>query len=140
MPEKDYSHRSVEEKLGIKPGCAVLVADGAGLVSNALRAGIEAAAGRSGAEDDEPLDVAVVSVQAGDDFVEVLERWRGRLEPAGGVWLLTPKRKQPGYVDQNELIAAGPAAGLVDNKVCSVSETVSAMRFVIPKAARPGRR
>ena len=44
---------------------------------------------------------------------------------------------QPGYVDQNDLIAAGGPAGLVDNKVCSVSDTVSAMRFVIRRVDRP---
>ena len=33
-------------------------------------------------------------------------------------------------------MAAGKAAGLVDNKVARVSDTLSALRFVIPKAAR----
>nr|MBA2451381.1 DUF3052 family protein [Chloroflexota bacterium] len=69
--------------------------------------------------------------------VALLETWKPRLQPNGGIWLLTPKRGQPGYVDQRELIAAGLAAGLVDNKVCSVSDTTSAMRFVIRKADRP---
>ncbi len=71
------------------------------------------------------------------DVVALLQHWRSRLEPAGGIWLLTPKRGQPGYVDQRDLIAAGLAAELVDNKVCSVSDTTSAMRFVIRKRDRP---
>jgi hypothetical protein len=39
-------------------------------------------------------------------------------------------------VDLRELIGAGPAAGLVDNKSCSVSDTTSGMRFVIRLADR----
>ena len=30
-----------------------------------------------------------------------------RIDPAGGIWLLTPKRGQTGYIDQTELITAG---------------------------------
>jgi len=70
------------------------------------------------------------------DVVRVLSTWRARIDPAGGIWLLTPKRGQPGYVDQRELILAGPSAGLVDNKICSVDDTTSAMRFVIRRADR----
>jgi ligand-binding sensor domain-containing protein len=55
----------------------------------------------------------------------------------GGIWLLSPKRGLPGYVNQSELIAAGLEAGLVDNKSCSVSETTSGLRFVIRRADRP---
>jgi hypothetical protein len=35
-----------------------------------------------------------------------------------------------------DLMAAGKASGLVDNKVARVSERLSALRLVIPKAAR----
>ena len=50
--------------------------------------------------------------------------------------MLTPKRGQVGYIDQRELILAGPAARVVDNKTCSVSETLSGIRFVIRKKDR----
>ena len=72
-----------------------------------------------------------------DDTVEVLKKWCEQLAPSGGIWLLTAKRGQPGYVDQRELITAGQQAGVVDNKVCSVSPTLSAIRFVIRKKDRP---
>src|SRR5437764_98260 len=55
---------------------------------------------------------------------------------ASGIWLLTPKRGQPGYLDQRDLILAGPTAGVVDNKTCSVSDTTSGIRFVIRKIDR----
>jgi hypothetical protein len=50
--------------------------------------------------------------------------------------VLTPKRGLPGYVNTADLIPLGAAAGLVDNKVCSVSERVSGMRFVIRRVDR----
>ena len=80
--------------------------------------------------------MVLVGADASTEVESVLSRWRQRIHPAGGIWLLTPKRGQPGYVDQRELIQAGPAAGVVDNKICSVSDTISAIRFVIRKIDR----
>jgi len=40
------------------------------------------------------------------------------------------------YLNQSDLIPLGLAAGLVDNKICSVSDTESAMRFVIRRKDR----
>ena len=136
MTEKDYSHRDVVDKLGIKPGDALALAGENGYLDAALRARILDRIGRPLAEDGEPLDIALVEVDDRTDAVGTLARWRERLRPAGGIWLLTRKRSRPGYVDQNLLIAAGPAAGVVDNKVCSVSDSVSAIRFVIRRIDR----
>ena len=62
----------------------------------------------------------------------------GRLEPYlvrnGAVWAVFPKgRKELSDVD---VIRAGVAAGLVDNKVIRFSDTHTAFRFVIPLARR----
>ena len=135
MPEKDYSHRDVLDKLGVKPGQAVIVASDA-YVDNGLRARIVKRVGRELVDTDELADVVLADVGGQDDPVTVLARWKARLKPAGGIWLLTRKRGHPGYVDQRELIDAGRPAGLVDNKICSVSETISAMRFVIRRVDR----
>ena len=35
------------------------------------------------------------------------------------------------YFNQTDLIPLGGAAGLVDNKICSVSDSESGMRFVL---------
>ncbi len=70
------------------------------------------------------------------DAVALLKKWRQHLTPSGGIWLLTTKRGQPGYVDQRTLIVAGQQAEVVDNKICAISSTVSAMRFVIRKKDR----
>jgi hypothetical protein len=129
--ERDYSHRDIVDKLGIKPGFALAFDQAPLAVDPDLRARALAKAGRAEAADDEPLDVVLVGADASTEVETVLGRWRTRIDPAGGIWLLTPKRGQPGYVDQTELILAGPAAGVVDNKTCSVSDTVSGIRFVI---------
>ena len=136
MAERDYGHRDVVDKLNIRQGYAVVFACEAGAIDVVLLERIVDRAGRPPALEDEAIDVVLVSTDVATDFVEVLKRWRLRLKPNGGIWLLTPKRGQPGYVDQRELIAAGLQAGVVDNKSCSVSLTTSAMRFVIRKRDR----
>ena len=136
MPERDYSHRDVVDKLGIRPGHALALAGDDGYLDADLRARILDRIGRPLAEDGEPLDIALVEVGDRTDAVATLKQWRERLQPAGGIWLLTRKRGRPGFVDQNLLIAAGPVARLVDNKICSVSESIGAMRFVIRRIDR----
>jgi len=133
-PERDYSHRDLLDKLGIRPGTAVAIAAEAGIVAPSLVERIATRTGTASCED--PLDVVLISVDDGTDLTAVLRRWRPRLAPAGGIWLLTPKRGRPGWVDRGEVIAAGLAAGLVDNKICSVDDETGAIRFVIPKASR----
>jgi hypothetical protein len=136
QPERDYSHRSVVDKLGVKPGHALAFEAAPVAVPAELRAQALERAGREAAKRTEPVDVVLVGADASTDVHAVLTAWRKRIEPAGGIWLLTPKRGQPGYVDQRELIEAGPGAGLVDNKICSVDDQTSAMRFVIRKIDR----
>jgi hypothetical protein len=134
--ERDYSHRDVVDKLGIKPGHALAFDQAPLPVDPALRARALDKAGRAEAAADEPVDVVLVGADASTRVETVLAKWRRRIDQAGGIWLLTPKRGQQGYVDQTELILAGPAAGVVDNKTCSVSDTVSGIRFVIRKVDR----
>jgi hypothetical protein len=136
QPERDYSHRGVVDKLGIKPGHAVSFQASPRPIARDLEQQALDRTGREPASAAEPADVVLVGADATTDVLGVLSHWRTRIDPAGGIWLLTPKRGQPGYVDQRELIAAGPAAGLVDNKICSIDDHTSAMRFVIRKIDR----
>ena len=52
----------------------------------------------------------------------------------GAIWTVTPKGK--GGIKDTDIMAKGKAAGLVDVKVVSFSDTHSANKFVIPKAQR----
>ena len=132
--EKDFSHRAVVDKLGVRPGDAVAFE---GPADASLRAQVLERAGRNQAQADEPPDVVLVWADASTDAVDTLARWKTRIQPAGGIWLLTPKRSHAGYVDQRDLILAGQQAGVVDNKTCSVSDTTSGIRFVIRRTDRP---
>lgn len=136
MPEKDYRDRDIVDKLGIKPGHAVVFAHEAGAINSNLCQRIMERTGRAPASEDEVADVVLAAIDETSDAVAVLKKWRAHLVPNGGIWLLTVRRGQPGYVDQRELIEAGQRAEVVDNKICSVSPAVSAMRFVVRKKDR----
>jgi hypothetical protein len=134
--ERDYSHRDVLDKLGIKPGYALAFGESPAPIDPELCSRALERVGRAKAADGEPVDVVLVGADASTDVERVLKQWRQRIDQAGGIWLLTPKRGQPGYVDQRELILAGTNSGVVDNKTCSVTDTHSGMRFVIRKVDR----
>lgn len=51
------------------------------------------------------------------------------------IWIVFPKGKQSPFKD-NAVFATMRAAGLTDNKVCSFNESLTALRFVVPKSKR----
>ena len=52
----------------------------------------------------------------------------------GAIWVVYPKGQT--HIREIDVITAGKSAGLTDNKVCSFSETHTALRFCIPVAKR----
>jgi hypothetical protein len=135
MAEKSYAHRDLLDKLGVRDGMRVLLA---GLVHEDLRSRL---AGRAAVElleepDDDPVNLVLFTPADGSRVKAELAAHRSRITADGAIWVLTPKRGQPGYLRQEALIPQGKAVGLVDNKICSVDETTSGMRFVIPVAWR----
>lgn len=62
--------------------------------------------------------------------------------PAGAVWVAWPKSTSSVQTDLDEgaLRAALQSTGWVDNKMCSIDDTWSAMRFVVDTKRRPRRR
>jgi hypothetical protein len=132
---KDYSHRDILDKLGIKTA-HVLAFEHIPLDDPLVQRSL-ARVGRPPANTDEPVDIVLALIDDTNDPTAVLQHWRPLLQPNGGIWLLTYKCGQPGYIDQRELIAIGPEVGLVDNKNCSVSAEISGLRFVICKKDRP---
>jgi hypothetical protein len=150
MPDKDYSHRSVIDKLGIKPGDRVawvgVTPRAAGV--RELAAGVAERAGAAVARGAAPVNLILYWPEAFAEVVPRLLELKGRLVRNGGIWVNTAKRGKPaapcraangaGYLMQDSLIPLGKAAGLVDNKICSLSDCESAMRFVIPKRNRAG--
>ena len=68
--------------------------------------------------------------------LERLRELKTWIEPNGAVWVIRPKGPTSRLKD-TDLIAAGLAAGLVDNKIASFSDTHGAMRFVFRLRDRP---
>lgn len=62
-----------------------------------------------------------------------VKKW---IEPNGAIWVVRPKGGRSSLRDI-DLIDAGLAAGLVDNKIASFSESHGAMRFVYRLRDRP---
>ena len=67
------------------------------------------------------------------DRLEQVKSW---IEPNGAIWVVRPKGGRSPLRD-TDLIDAGLAAGLVDNKIASFSDTHGAMRFVFRLRDRP---
>jgi hypothetical protein len=56
------------------------------------------------------------------------------LKNTGAIWVVYPKGQT--HIREIDVILAGKASGLVDNKVVRFSETHTALRLVIPVAQR----
>jgi len=129
--ERDYSHRSLLDKLGVKPGQSLLILgvdDGAFI--NDIAPFTPEFEERKPAGD---LDLIFYRADAIKDLarLKVLSK---SITKNGAIWVVYPKGRQD--IRELDVIAAGKAAGLTDNKVCSFSATHTALRFVIPLSQR----
>jgi hypothetical protein len=132
-----YTAKDVVDKLGVKPGDAVLF-EGTKKDADLVRR-IRKKAGRPPARAAEEADIVVYWPASAKEVTPKLRSLRVRMAPIGGLWVITAKRDKERtgrpYLG-NEVIGLGIAAGLVDNKICSVSDTDTAMRFVIRRSDR----
>lgn len=134
MSHREYGDRDVLDKLGIKPGHVLAFVHEELLDHDLCTRALDR--GRRQVGTDELVNVVLIGADSSIDVTRHLSDWRGRIVPDGSIWVLTPKRGLKGYINQTALIPWGLAAGLVDNKVCSVSSSTSAMRFVIRRRDR----
>ncbi|NLT06424.1 MAG: DUF3052 family protein [Solirubrobacterales bacterium] len=132
MADRDYSHRSTIQKLGVSEGERIEVV---GDVGPGLRDGVKQAIGRGLVRDGE-LDGAIVLVESLEDAKEILVRYRTRMKDSGYVWVITRKRGHDRYLNQMQVVPIAKRLGLIDNKTCSIDDERSGIRFVIPRAAR----
>ncbi|HEY1360177.1 MAG TPA: DUF3052 family protein [Thermoleophilaceae bacterium] len=133
--ERDYSHRTAVQKLGVKPEERVEIA---GDVGPGLRRDVKEKLGR-GLVRSGDLDGAIVLVESLDEAREVLVRYRHRLRDSGYLWIITRKRGHENYLNQMTLVPHAKRIGLIDNKTCSIDESRSGIRFVVPRAQRKGK-
>jgi len=131
MPEKDYSYRSLIDKLNVKPGARVLLL---GVNDAALLADLRARTDDCSSERKKAdCDVVLLGAESLADLRSI-ESCRGLLAPAGGLWVIYPKGQK--HITEANVRAAGLAIGMVDNKVISFSPTHTGLRFVIRNADR----
>jgi hypothetical protein len=130
--ERDYTHRTAVQKLGLKPEQRVEVT---GDVGSGLRRDVKQAVGRGLVKSGE-LDGAIVLVESEDEAKEALVRYRARLRDTGYLWVITRKRGHESYLNQMALVPHAKRLGLIDNKTCSIDEYRSGIRFVVPRAMR----
>lgn len=130
-PERDYSHRSLLEKLGVKPGQKILIL---GVDDGAFINDIEPFAPEF-AERRPAGDLDLIFYRAEEKkALGRLASLRKAIVKNGAIWVVYPKGQR--HIREVDVIAAGKAAGLTDNKVCGFSNTLTALRFVIPLAQR----
>ncbi|HEV2027511.1 MAG TPA: DUF3052 family protein [Candidatus Dormibacteraeota bacterium] len=134
------STRPLLDKLGVKPGSKVAIVDldDAGFVS-LLR---ERTSDIVNSRPREPVDLVFMGAHDAADLrrLKDLKTW---IEPNGAIWVVRPKGGRAA-IKETDVIAAGLAAGLVDNKIASFSDTHGAMRLVFrlrdrPSVQRPAR-
>jgi hypothetical protein len=130
--ERNYSHRTAVQKLGVKPAQRVEIT---GDVGSGLRRDVKEAVGR-GLVKSGVLDGAIVFVESEDDAKEALLRYRARLRDTGYVWVITRKRGHERYLNQMALVPHAKRLGLIDNKTISIDDDRSGIRFVVPRALR----
>jgi hypothetical protein len=88
-----------------------------------------------------PLDFAMIFVKSIEHLKQEFSQVANRLTPAGMLWVSWPKKTSGVATDltENDVRRIGLEAGLVDVKVCAVSEIWSGLKFVIRVKDRPAR-
>jgi hypothetical protein len=126
-----YSGTPLPKKLGIKEKFRVsfveLPADVRAELRDALVDCTEARDSRG------PLDFAMVFAKTQTELKKHFPRAAKQLAPAGMLWVSWPKKSSGVATDltENDVRRIGLEAGLVDVKVCAVTEIWSGLKFVI---------
>lgn len=133
-----YSGTPLPQKLGIGEGDAVALIGAPGWLEDAL-AGLSGVAEVHTDLDSRALyDVIVAFVSRREDLEAELSRLRDHMAPACGLWIAWPKKASRVNSDMTDSVVREVAlpAGLVDNKVCAIDQTWSALRLVIRRKNR----
>jgi hypothetical protein len=124
-----YSGTPLPKKLGIKAGFRVRLANAPAEVHAELG---EALAECTIAKPGGTLDFAMIFTKSSAELSKEFTRTAKLLAPAGMVWVSWPKKSSgvPTDVGEHAVRKIGLDAGLVDVKVCAVTEVWSGLKFV----------
>ena len=127
------STRPLLDKLGVKPASKVAIVDldDKDFMELLRERTTDIVRGRPRS----PVDLVFMGARDAADLQRLkhVKKW---IEPNGAIWVVRPKGAGAPIKD-TDVIAAGLAAGLVDNKIASWSDTMGAMRLVFRLRDRP---
>lgn len=123
-----YSGTPLLKKLGIKNGFRVSFVD----LPDDVKAQLREALTNCVQDGRGPLDFAIVFTMRQEHLEREFSRLARQLAPAGMLWVSWPKKSSGVATDLNEnhVRRIGLAAGLVDVKVCAVTDIWSGLKFV----------
>jgi hypothetical protein len=126
-----YSGTPLPKKLGIKAGFRARLANAPADVRVELR-GALAECELVKQEPRSALDFVMLFTKSRAELVREFARFSKSLAQAGMLWVSWPKKSSGVATDLDENIVreVGLAAGLVDVKVCAVTEVWSGLKFV----------
>jgi hypothetical protein len=125
-----YSGTPLPKKLGIKDNFGVHFVNAPKDVQSELKAALaNCKVVRDGKA---PLDFAMIFSKSKTELSKEFKRVSGQLAPAGMLWVSWPKKSSGVATDVDESVVRdiGLAAGLVDVKVCAVTDVWSGLKFV----------
>jgi len=129
-----YSGTPLPKKLGIKPGFRVYLANAPADVRGELSGDLAKCrvVQPEKARDEELLDFVMLFTKSRTDLAKEFPRLAKTLAPAGMLWVSWPKKSSrvATDVDENLVREIGLGAGLVDVKVCAVTDVWSGLKFV----------
>jgi hypothetical protein len=127
--------RTLLDKLGVKPGARICIV---GRFAPDFLAEVQSRTpdvSQNGPRKD--TDLVFVAMSAKSELAR-LGSLREKIKPEGGIWVVWPKGRRE--FREDDVRAAGPSVGLVDVKVVAFSETLSALKMVIPVKHRAKKR
>jgi hypothetical protein len=132
-----YSGTPLAKKLGIKEDFRVRLVNIPSEVKTELHDAL--AKCRISKETSGPLDFVFLFSKSRSEFEAQLKQVAKALAPAGMLWVSWPKKASgvPTDLGENVIREMGLKAGLVDVKVCAVTDVWSGLKFVIPVKNRP---
>lgn len=125
-----YSGTPLPKKLGIKDGFHIQFVNAPPDVLRELKAALGGCKIMS--DKKAPIDFAMVFTKSKAELAREFQRIGKILAPAGMLWISWPKKSSGVATDVNENLVRdiGLAAGLVDVKVCAVTDVWSGLKFV----------
>jgi hypothetical protein len=133
-----YSQTPLSKKLGIKPHSRIAAVGAPEAFYQTLEPLPEEVSMDNDLSGTHDLDVIVFFCRTQAELDSRLKELAVTLAPAGGLWVAWPKKSSRVATDLEfaSVQAAGLQLGLVDNKVCSIDEVFSGLRFVVRRENR----